>query len=138
MLTTLTDRTVARIFSWWFDLPFYSMVPFITERLELETDFENEAKNSELMRRLVSSEPGLRDRVYIPTVYPEFTTKRVLVTEWIEGVRLWDKKGMTSTWFGGHGNGSPGLGNQLQPPDMRRARMELLQNPLQEDIKPDR
>ncbi|MBE3048077.1 hypothetical protein IMZ48_37330 [Candidatus Bathyarchaeota archaeon] len=129
---------MARIFSWWFDLPFYSMIPFITERLELETDFENEAKNSELMRRLVSAEPSLRDRVYIPTVYPEFTTKRVLVTEWIEGVRLWDKKGMTSTWLGGHGNGSPGLGNQLHPPDMRRARMELRQNPLQENIKPDR
>lgn len=129
---------MARIFSWWFDLPFYSMIPFVAERLELETDFENEAKNSETMRQLVNSEPTLRNRVYIPTVYPEFTTKRVLVTEWIEGVRLWDKPGMTSMWLGGYGNGSPGLGNELHAPDMNEARREIRQNPLNEKLKPER
>lgn len=138
LLTPLTHRTVARAFSWWFDLPFYSMIPFVAERLELETDFENEAKNSETMRRLVESEPSLRNRVYVPTVYPEFTTKRVLVTEWIEGVRLWDKQAMTSMWLGGHGNGSPGLGNQPQPPNMNQVRRELRQNPLHERLKPER
>lgn len=129
---------MARVFSWWFDLPFYSMIPFVAERLELETDFVNEAKNSETMRELVRAEPTLRNRVYIPTVYPEFTTKRVLVTEWIEGVRLWDKEGMTSMWLGGHGNGSPGLGNKFQPPDMNRARRELRYSPQSENIKPER
>lgn len=129
---------MARVFSWWFDLPFYSMIPFVAERLELETDFVNEAKNSETMRELVNAEPTLRNRVYIPTVYPEFTTKRVLVTEWIEGVRLWDKEGMTSMWLGGYGNGSPGVGNKFQPPDMNRARRELRYSPQSENIKPER
>ncbi|SPO00121.1 related to bacterial aminoglycoside acetyltransferase regulators [Cephalotrichum gorgonifer] len=131
-------KTVARIFSWWFDLPFYSMIPFVAERLELETDFENEAKNSETMRQLVNSEPSMRGRVYIPTVYSEFTTRRVLVTEWIEGVRLWDKEGLTSMWLGGHGNGSPGLGNELRGPDMSYVRKELQQHPMSEDLKPSR
>ncbi|KAM0542764.1 hypothetical protein ACHAPJ_012647 [Fusarium lateritium] len=131
-------KTVAWIYSKWFDLPLYKMVPFITERLELETDFVNEAKNSEKMRDLVNGEKSLKGRVYIPTVYPEFTTKRVLVTEWIEGIRLWDKKAMTSRWLGGHGNGSPGAGSPLPKIDLVKARHELRTRPYQESLKPER
>ncbi|KAF4501358.1 Atypical ABC1 ABC1-B kinase [Fusarium agapanthi] len=131
-------KTVAWIYSKWFDLPLYKLVPFITERLELETDFVNEAKNSEKMRELVNTEKTLKGRVYIPTVYPEFTTKRVLVTEWIEGVRLWDKKAITSRWLGGHGNGSPGAGRPLTQIDIDAARLELRTRPFQENLKPER
>ncbi|KAF5247153.1 hypothetical protein FANTH_6536 [Fusarium anthophilum] len=131
-------KTVAWIYSKWFDLPLYKLVPFITERLELETDFVNEAKNSEKMRELVNTEKTLKGRVYIPTVYPEFTTKRVLVTEWIEGVRLWDKKAITSRWLGGHGNGSPGAGRPLPQIDIDAARLELWTRPFQENLKPER
>ncbi|KAI1391924.1 ABC1-domain-containing protein [Hypoxylon trugodes] len=134
-------KVVMRIYTWWFDLPLYSLVPFITERLLLETDFESEARNSEMMRDLVNSEPSLKGRVYIPKVYSEFTTRRVLVTEWIEGVRLWDKNSTTGRWLRGSGNGSPGVhGAQLQfsPVDMEAARRELRVNPYKEKLKPDR
>jgi aarF domain-containing kinase len=132
------NRTVAWIYSYWFDLPLYSFVPFISERLELETDFVNEAKNSETMRKLVAQEPSLRGRVYIPEVISEFSTRRVLVTEWIEGVRLWDKEGITSNWLGGYGRGSPGVDGQLLPPDMDAARRELREHPFREKLKPER
>ena len=46
----------------------------------LETDFENEAANSERMASLVASEPRLRDRVYIPRVYHDLTTKVIHFT----------------------------------------------------------
>jgi aarF domain-containing kinase len=32
--------------------------------------------------------------VYIPKVYPEYTTKKVMTAEWIDGVRLSDRKGV--------------------------------------------
>ncbi|KAF4466059.1 atypical abc1 abc1-b kinase [Fusarium albosuccineum] len=131
-------KTVTWIYSKWFDLPLYTLVPFITERLELETDFLNEAKNSETMRDLVNAEKSLKGRVYIPTVHSEFTTKRVLVTEWIEGVRLWDKKSMTSRWLGGYGRGSPGAGSPLPEVDMGAARRELRTRPYKENLKPER
>ncbi|KAI6775401.1 hypothetical protein HG530_002159 [Fusarium avenaceum] len=131
-------KTVSWIYSKWFDLPLYKLVPFITERLELETDFVNEAKNSEKMRELVNGEKTLKGRVYVPTVYSEFTTRRVIVTEWIEGVRLWDKKAMTSRWLGGHGNGSPGAGSPLPKIDLEAARRELRTRPYQENLKPER
>jgi len=105
----------------------------------LETDFVNEAKNSETMRELVAAEPSLRNRVYIPPVYHEFTTKRVLTTEWIEGVRLWDREAMTRPWVGGYGKASPGVhGAQLDPPDMDAIRRELRTNPESSNLKPER
>lgn len=133
--------TVAWIYSKWFDLPLYSLVPFITERLELETDFVNEAKNSETMRGLIAGERSLRDRVYVPVVYPELSSRRVMTTEWIEGVRLWDKEGITATWRGGYGKGSPGIhGAKLSPqPDLLTvARREYREHPQAEKIKPER
>ncbi|KHN98793.1 ABC1 domain protein [Metarhizium album ARSEF 1941] len=131
-------RSITWIYSKWFDLPLYTLVPFITERLELETDFLNEAENSERMRNLVNSEGSLRGRVYVPVVYSDLTTRRVLTTEWIEGVRLWDKKALTSRWLGGHGKGSPGAKTPLPPVDMAAARRELRANPHDERIKPER
>lgn len=127
------------VYSRWFDLPLYSLVPFISERLELETDFLNEAKNSETMRQLVAGEPSLRGRVYVPIVYPELSSRRVLTTEWIEGIRLWDKAAMTGPWIGGRGQGSAGVqGTQLPPPDMAAIRNELRAVPDSDKLKPDR
>ncbi|KAI6497936.1 hypothetical protein MCOR11_004136 [Pyricularia oryzae] len=132
-------KAVTWIYSWWFDLPFYSMVPFITERLELETDFINEAKNSDTMRDLIADEPYLRGRVYIPKVFSELSSKRVLVTEWIEGVRLWDREAMTRPWYGGYGKGSLGVnGTPLPSPDMAAVRAELRRNPESSKLKPER
>ncbi|KAL2269459.1 hypothetical protein VTJ83DRAFT_1643 [Remersonia thermophila] len=131
-------RVVMRAYTWWFDLPLYSLVPFISERLELETDFENEARNSERMRELVSQEPSLRGRVYVPPVYPELSSKRVLTTEWIEGVRLWDKEALTAPWLGGWGRGSMGArGAPLDPLDVDAVRDKLREGPGVR-LKPER
>lgn len=45
-------KVVMKIYTTWFDLPFYSLVPYINERLMLETDFVNEADNSEKMAKV--------------------------------------------------------------------------------------
>ncbi|KAG9231264.1 ABC transporter [Amylocarpus encephaloides] len=110
-------RVVMKVYTSWFDLPLYSLVPYITERLMLETDFVNEADNSERMAALVEGEPRLRGRVYIPKVYRELSSKRIMTAEWIEGVRLWDKEALQGTWQGGYGKGSPGAnGTPLSAP----------------------
>lgn len=113
-----TFKAVSRIYTWYFQLPLYSLVPFVVERLQLETDFENEADNAERMAKLVASESRLRDRVYIPKVYRDLSSKRVMTAEWIEGVRLWDKEHLTSKWHGRWREGSPGChGAPLDPPN---------------------
>ena len=108
-------KVVAKFYTWWFDIPIYSLVPYISERLFLETDFQNEANNADKMRVLVSNEPRLCNRVYIPKVYHELSSKRVMTAEWIEGVRLWDRESITSSWHGGWRQGSPGAGGEQLP-----------------------
>lgn len=88
-------------------LPIKGIGTYVTERLMLETDFVNEANNSNKMAALVESEPRLRGRVYIPRIYPELSSKRVMTAEWVEGVKLWDKEKLTAPWLDGHSEGSP-------------------------------
>lgn len=132
-------KVVTWIYSRIFDIPFYSLVPYVSERLSLETDFENEADNSETMARLVAGEPRLRGRVYIPNVYRELSSKRVMTAEWIEGVRLWDKDALTRSWRGGWNRGSPGCGGT----PLDDAKTTTTRNPTgtqfnHDQLKPDR
>ncbi|KAM3513562.1 hypothetical protein MY11210_002757 [Beauveria gryllotalpidicola] len=131
-------KSVAWIYSKWFDIPFYSLIPYVAERLELETDFVNEAKNSETMRNLIHNEKSMRGRVYIPITYPELTSRRVMTAEWIEGVQLWDKKTMTGRWMGGRGKGTPGARAPLPDVDMDAIRREVRTQPNQDRLKPER
>ncbi|RDW74094.1 putative ABC transporter-1 [Coleophoma crateriformis] len=127
-------KVVMKVYTYWFDLPLYSLVPYITERLMLETDFVNEANNSEKMAELVASEKRLRNRVYIPKVYRDLSSKRIMTTEWIEGVRLWDKETLTAPWRGGS-KGSPGAnGAPLSKPSTP----PITSSNLNEHLKPDR
>lgn len=133
-------RVVSRIYSFWFDLPLYHLVPYVCDRLMAETDFEFEASNSRKMRALIQNEPRLKDRVYIPEVYPELSSKRVMTAEWIEGIRLWDKEGITAPWNGGWRKGSPGAGSTgLSGEGIDSVRSSVLNNdPLNEKLKPTR
>jgi aarF domain-containing kinase len=107
-------RVVMWVFEHWaFDLPVYFVVgksspfspplsflilrpmkDFISDHLRQELDFVREANNARQTAEFVAREPLLRDKVYIPKVYPEYSTKKVMVAEWIDGVRLSDKPGI--------------------------------------------
>lgn len=52
-----------------------------------ELDYQNEAQNSRKFASLVQAR--LPD-VYVPAVYDQFTTRKVLTMEWINGVKLAD------------------------------------------------
>ncbi|OJJ48157.1 hypothetical protein ASPZODRAFT_140483 [Penicilliopsis zonata CBS 506.65] len=132
-------KIVSWIYSKSFDIPFYTLVPYVSERLYLETDFVNEADNAENMARLVAGEPRLRDRVYIPKVYRELSSRRVMTSEWIEGVRLWDKEAITREWRGGWREGSPGCqGTPLDPPGTPSPLELAARHPGAVELKPER
>jgi aarF domain-containing kinase len=129
-----------KVYTTMFDLPLYNLVPYISERLMLETDFLNEADNSEKMAALVRNEPRLNGKVYIPKVYRELSSSRVMTAEWIEGVRLWDKETLTAPWRGGRGQASPGCaGVPLDPPNQKQVAQVLsTSHPTNERLKPER
>ena len=106
-------RAVMWIYEHWvFDMPTYFVVgkrvlgrspsvsaltfwpDFICDHLRQELDFENESQNSIRTADFVAQDSSLAERVHIPKVYPEYSTKRVLTAEWISGVRLSDRQGI--------------------------------------------
>lgn len=64
---------------------------FINSHLRQELDFVQEAQNARVTAQFVAAEPRLAHKVHIPKVYPEYSTKKVLTAEWIDGVRLSDR-----------------------------------------------
>ncbi|KAF8639303.1 hypothetical protein AX17_001584, partial [Amanita inopinata Kibby_2008] len=77
--------------NWAFDLPVYFIVDFISDHLRQELDFVREANNAQRTAAFIESELRLKGKVYIPKVYPQYSTQRVLTAEWINGVRLSDR-----------------------------------------------
>lgn len=62
-----------------YNLP--ALVHEAEQRLEEELDYRNEAANTEIFRTLNAE----TNRVFAPRVYPEWNTRRLLVTEWVAG-----------------------------------------------------
>ncbi|KAH9942243.1 ABC1-domain-containing protein [Epithele typhae] len=79
---------------WLFHIPACFASEFITDHIRRELDFVAEAENSRRTAAFVAQEPHLADRVYIPHVFTELSTKKVMVIEWIDGVRLSDRRGI--------------------------------------------
>lgn len=53
----------------------------ISERLTEELDYENEARNMALYRRMLAAEKG----VHVPDVFGPLSTRRLLTMSWLEG-----------------------------------------------------
>lgn len=64
---------------------------FINNHLRQELDFVQEAQNAVVTAQFIAAEPHLAGKVHIPKVYPEYSTKKVLTAEWIDGIRLSDR-----------------------------------------------
>ncbi|XP_043664612.1 uncharacterized aarF domain-containing protein kinase 5 isoform X3 [Vespula pensylvanica] len=61
-----------------------SLAQELFETLSQELDFEIEGKNSERCARDLKQ----HDYVHIPKVYWDLSTKRILTTEWIDGIKI--------------------------------------------------
>ena len=66
---------------WLFKIPVYFTVDYISRHLLAETNFVQEAQNGSRTREYIEAEPLLRDKVFIPKVYPEILSPRVMVAD---------------------------------------------------------
>ncbi len=56
----------------------------VRHKLDLETDYEQEAENLRFARAAFTEDEG----IVVPRVFPEFSTKRVLTMEYLQGLHL--------------------------------------------------
>mmetsp|Transcript_17098 Transcript_17098/g.33356 ORF Transcript_17098/g.33356 Transcript_17098/m.33356 type:complete len:548 (-) Transcript_17098:186-1829(-) len=78
-----------------FDLPMYWTVDSVCDSIRQEADFRVEANNA----RKASEGLPEGSSAYVPTILPDLTTKRVLTMEWVDGVRITDRKGLEKMGF---------------------------------------
>ncbi|KAI8888162.1 ABC1-domain-containing protein [Backusella circina FSU 941] len=83
-------RILLKVYEYLFELPLSWSSDYVEEHMRMETDFQNEARNAMKAWDNLQKEPTLKDKVYVPKVYEEYSSKRVLVCEWIDGVKLTD------------------------------------------------
>lgn len=77
------------------EISFTDLVPLVDEfakRLFGELDYVAEGKNAERFQALYGGLP----RVKVPRIHWEYVARRVLVMEWIDGVKLTDERGMAA------------------------------------------
>ncbi|CCG84040.1 protein of unknown function [Taphrina deformans PYCC 5710] len=73
-----------------FDIPMYFTVNYTCSHLADETNFMLEAGNSKRMSEFIVNEPELRNSVYVPKVFDEYSSRRIMTAEWITGVKATD------------------------------------------------
>lgn len=64
---------------------------FLTNKTKLISCYRNAKK----AWKHLQEEKSLDDKVYVPKVYDEYTSKRVLVCEWVEGIQLTNVEALT-------------------------------------------
>lgn len=82
MLVVLTTFSLSSFFVPQTNVFYFLLLPgFYTE-----LDFQNEAANQRRLRNLLL-EKGIT-KVTVPKVYDDLCTRRILVSEWVEGTKL--------------------------------------------------
>ena len=68
------------------DFDIRSIFDEITELVRLELDFEREARSTERVRAELTGDPTVR----VPRIHPEYTTGKLLVLEFLDGIKVVD------------------------------------------------
>ncbi len=67
----------------------------LRQELEKEVDLKNEERNILRFKSNFKQEK----KVYVPTVYPDFSTRKVLVMDFVEGIKITDKEKIIRAGF---------------------------------------
>ncbi len=63
-----------------------SIIDELAERIFEETNYNQEGRNADKFQKLY----GYIEEIYVPKIYWDYTGKRVLTMEWIDGIKLTD------------------------------------------------
>ncbi|RHZ82009.1 hypothetical protein Glove_115g30 [Diversispora epigaea] len=90
----LAYKALMYLYEYIFDLPLTWSANYTEKHIRQEVDFENEGRNAEKTNKHLEMEKSLRNKAYIPKIFWDYTSKRVLTAEWIDGVKITDQEGI--------------------------------------------
>ncbi|KAG1460769.1 hypothetical protein G6F56_005872 [Rhizopus delemar] len=89
-------RILLKVYEYAFDLPLAWTSDYVEEHMRMEADFKTEARNAQKAWMHLQKEKSLKEKVYVPKVYEEYSSTRVLVCEWVDGIQLTDRDKLKS------------------------------------------
>ncbi|WBW72481.1 mitochondrial ABC1 kinase family protein [Schizosaccharomyces osmophilus] len=84
---------------WIFHIPLYFTVDYVSERLRSEINFVVEAEATRSSREAINETNFLKGNVYVPKVYDELSGEKIMVTEWIDGIPLYNQEALSNAGF---------------------------------------
>lgn len=94
----LCYRTLVWALDWYFELPMYWTTEEACRSIRLEADFEAEARHSELAAAHWAASP-CAENLYVPKVYWNWTSRRIMTQEWVEGIKINQLGQLAATGF---------------------------------------
>lgn len=93
-------RFMSRVYSKVFDIPLSYITGYIADQLIKEMDFTIEAVNCKRLALYIENDP-ITDNldIYVPKTYDELSSRKVLVSEWIDGLSLARKQKLIDAKF---------------------------------------
>ncbi|EPY50869.1 atypical/ABC1/ABC1-B protein kinase [Schizosaccharomyces cryophilus OY26] len=84
---------------WIFHIPLYFTVDYVSERLRSEVNFIVEAEATRSSREAINQTDYLRGKVYVPKVYDKLSGEKIMITEWIDGIPLYNQQALSDAGF---------------------------------------
>lgn len=72
-----------------------TMVRVMRKELALECDYEYELKSQQTFKKFIDDDEYCRTCFRVPNVFPEYSTKQILTSEWVPGVPVDKVKDMS-------------------------------------------
>ena len=88
-------RRICRIYEYWDPRPL-QLLPLLDElqrHLRLELDFEREVESADRIREMFARDPS----VVIPRIHHDWSTRRVISMEFLEGIKVTDTEGLAAS-----------------------------------------
>ncbi|CCH45003.1 putative ubiquinone biosynthesis protein [Wickerhamomyces ciferrii] len=86
----MTYRVFTKIYEYFFEIPVSFTSQYICDHLKEEVDFRIELQNGEKVRKFIADDGYLHNKVHVPINYQDLSTKRILASEWCDGLPLTD------------------------------------------------
>lgn len=90
ILRATADYIQQRYGEWMLDIDWQMIINEFAQMLFEEMDYHQEAKNAEIFRQNFANWP----EIYVPQIHQEYSSRRVLVEEFIDGLKVDDVRGL--------------------------------------------
>lgn len=96
-----TFKSIMLFYGWLFEMPLEKTIDYICEKMREELNFKNEYKNAIMVTNLIKNDKEFSNsnQFYIPKYYENLSTKKILISEWMNAELIGKYKDLENEGF---------------------------------------